>query len=214
MLLCVQLTLQIPLPSPEEPAPNSAPAGGYRPVEEARKLWNGAKKLARKTAPRVRRQNAITLENGMPPETEIGDNVTESAPKYILEVYRNLSYRPEPTEANTIRSLQTINTASGKPPSPFPAFTNNSPSARMAAKNHVLVTKALILLQLNVHTHEVQVVFIDTVCACVCIGFLLHQFWGVSNCVYCFVLTLVQLQVGCDSQLRDSPLKICTHGIL
>ena len=112
LLLCVQLTVQAPLPSAEEPGPNTAAAGDYSPEEAARQLWNGAKKLARKSAPRVRRQNGITLENEIPPELETVTNVTESAPKYILEVYRNLSNRPEPTEANTIRSLQTI--ANGK----------------------------------------------------------------------------------------------------
>lgn len=116
LLLSAQLAVQVPLPSAEEPASLTAAEGRYNPVEEARKLWNGAKKLGRKMTARVRRRSAeaITVDPSPSPEVLANNNVTESAPKYILEVYQNLSRRPEPTEANTIRSLQTIATENGK----------------------------------------------------------------------------------------------------
>ena len=103
LLLCAQLTIQVPLPS-EEPAPLPEREASYSPVEDARKFWNDAKKLGRKLTPRIRRSEGVTVETTSATQPE--SNIT--APKYILEVYRNLSKRPEPTEANTIRSLQTV----------------------------------------------------------------------------------------------------------
>ena len=79
----------------------------YDPIEEARQLWNGAKRLQRSLRPRRKRSVSASVP---PANNELPANLNISGPKYILDLYRNLTRNPamqQTTQANTIRSLQT-----------------------------------------------------------------------------------------------------------
>lgn len=77
--------------------------------ERARELWNKAKKLQRQLKPRRYVRNVPRYERNV-----AVDNAT-NVPKYILELYKNLTEQStteklqQSTQANTVRSLQTVN---------------------------------------------------------------------------------------------------------
>ena len=100
LLLSVVLTTQLPL---QEGDPNP------RHIEQARELWNKAKEMKRILRPRVVRRQTFDAPT-VDMTQEIEQLESEGAPKYILELYKNLSavgVRQPETQANTIRSLQT-----------------------------------------------------------------------------------------------------------
>ena len=115
LLLCIYTAPSFQLPVATTDAQAASLDDGVSAVEVARKLWSDAKKLHRK----LRRRSTVTddssdsshaqqpTDQSMSSERSGSPNVT--APKYILELYRNLSNTSqETTQANTIRTLQTI----------------------------------------------------------------------------------------------------------
>ena len=77
--------------------------------ERARQLWNKAKKLHHQLKPRRYVRNVNYVRRSVQVDNH---NVS----KYILELYKNMtdqaitgSRQPQGTQANTVRSLQTIN---------------------------------------------------------------------------------------------------------
>ena len=88
-------------------APASAPLSPEH--EEARGRWNRAKKLQNQLKPRRYIRNVSPSRY----EREVVNNVT--VPKYIYELYKNLTEKSttgisqQSSQANTVRSLQTVN---------------------------------------------------------------------------------------------------------
>ena len=85
-----------------------APSSLSPEYEKAREPWNKAKKLQHQLKPRRYVRNVPRYER------EVVDNAT-NVPKYILELYKNLTEGSttenlqQSTQANTVRSLQTVN---------------------------------------------------------------------------------------------------------
>ena len=101
-------------------APKSNDEDALSPAEDtARKLWNGVKKLRRFLQPRRYVRQVDQQDAALP------RNVNATVPRYILELYHNLTrlrnsstaeqLQHRTSQANTIRSLQIVdNQASGK----------------------------------------------------------------------------------------------------
>ena len=118
LLLCIYTAPSFQLPVATNDAQAASLDDGVNAVEMARKLWSDAKKLHRKLRRRSSDNNVNDdssdpshaqqpTDQSMSSERSGSPNVT--APKYILELYRNLSNTSqETTQANTIRTLQTI----------------------------------------------------------------------------------------------------------
>ncbi len=113
VLLCSSQTFQLPIETAEEEAlvqPHDA-------TEQARVIWNSVKKLQRRVSPpRRREKRQAELEGTVTiSETEL-ETLAGVAPQYILDIYRNLSTTNMHTQANTIRSLKTLQTSKGEQP--------------------------------------------------------------------------------------------------
>lgn len=120
LLLCIYTAPSFQAPTTTNDAQPLSLGDGVDAVETARKLLSDAKKLHRK----LRRRSTEVNEGSdsshaqqpseQSPSSEQSGTPNVTAPKYILELYRNLSNTEllETTQANTIRSLQT--TSKGK----------------------------------------------------------------------------------------------------
>ena len=98
------LTLQLPLESADE-----VQIVNQRAHEEARIMWNRYKEFRRRTTPkrRPRRDTPMPqpqVDGSVAVDPSELEQLEGEAPKYILEVYKNLSSTT--TQANTIRSLE------------------------------------------------------------------------------------------------------------
>lgn len=110
LLTVLQLAYSVPL-QVEEKVLNSelekAADSSYDPIETARKLWSDAKRLQRRLRPK---RSPVSSQSSQPQPVGLPDNLSISGPKYILDLYKNLTTNPglqQTTQANTIRSLQT-----------------------------------------------------------------------------------------------------------
>lgn len=119
LLLCIYTAPSFQAPTTTNAAQAHSLGEKVDAVETARKL-SDAKKLHRKLRRRSTEGNTVnegsdsSYAQQQSPSSEQSGTPNVTAPKYILELYRNLSNTEllETTQANTIRSLQT--TSKGK----------------------------------------------------------------------------------------------------
>ena len=109
LLVCIYAAPSLQVPVSSEGRNNPVPSDGENDaVEVARKFWD-SKKLHRRLRSRRSGSEGTT---GVQDEGEVAStllpNVTISAPKYILELYRNLSseHNLATMQAKSKRSLQ------------------------------------------------------------------------------------------------------------
>jgi len=113
LLVCIYAapSLQVPVSSEGRNNPVSSD-GENDAVEVARKFWDSKKLHRRLRSRRSGSEGTTGVQNEGEGEVAatLPPNITISAPKYILELYRNLSSEQNlaTTQANTIRSLQTM----------------------------------------------------------------------------------------------------------
>lgn len=116
LLLCIYTAPSFQAPTTTNDAQAHSLGEEVDAVETTRKILSDAKKLHRKLRRRSTEGNTVnegsdsSYAQQPSPSSEQSGTPNVTAPKYILELYRNLSNTEllETTQANTIRSLQTI----------------------------------------------------------------------------------------------------------